>query len=404
LRAGCAGCLVSSVSQRIVACQGPIQLVTAVAVLRQHDLESPDDDGANGPIWDDHLVIMDLACPPAQEIAFVKALEQMARALRPWKSVVHLKQSSLVDSKSLGCQISTIEGLIGQKLDNVGEVYVVREWQVGNQVLFKAFPSAMKICFGDSIGIYLAPTYMMPKVGFLQSIARHLKSAAMADYENKRMPRDLEFPRVPADCYYLTLPKAFDPVPSANIKSTNVALLQQVIADLIPLLPDTVLSQLKPRLDGRRLVVLVGSNFSEQGVMTPEAEISAYIEYLSEQNLDSNSLVLLKPHPRDRVEKLRELEIALNRIFQSVFALSGDIGFFLPLEALLMNIRSVGSIDRNIDVCTFSSACLASKYILDITPRIGFGGRLVKKHFKAPFVEARLNHERQLLTACSQQF
>jgi len=147
---------------------------------------------------------------------------------------------------------------------------------------------------------------------------------------------------------------------------------------------------------------LVDSNFSEQGLMTPRAEISAYVEYLSEQNLDSNSLVLLKPHPRDRVEKLRDLEIALSRIFQNVFTLSDDIGFFLPLEALLMNIRSLGSIDRKIDVCTFSSACLASKYILDITPRIGFGERLVRRHFKAPFVEARLNHEKQLLEACGQ--
>ena len=402
MKAGCAGCLVSSVSQRIVACQGPIQLVTAVAVLRQRDLESPEGDETKGVSWNDYLVIMDLATPVTQEIAFVKVLEQMARALRPWKSVVHVKQPGLGESNSLGYRISAIEGLIGQNLDDVREVYVVREWQAGNQLLFKAFPSATKICFGDSIGIYLAPTYMTPRVGILRSLVRRLKAAFMADYENKRAPREIEFPRVPADCYYLTLPKAFDPVPSANIRSTNVALLQQVITDLIPLLPDAVLSHLKPLLDGRRLVVVVGSNFSEQGLMTPHAEISAYVEYLSEQNLDSNSLVLLKPHPRDRVEKLRELEIALSRIFQSVFTLSDDIGFFLPLETLLMNIRSFESMHGNIDVCTFSSACLASKYILDITPRIGFGGRLVRKHFKASFVEARLNHERQLLKACGQ--
>jgi hypothetical protein len=136
--------------------------------------------------------------------------------------------------------------------------------------------------------------------------------------------------------------------------------------------------------------------------MTPDAEVSAYIEYLLDQGLDPDSLVLLKPHPRDRVEKLKKLEIALAGIFGSVFTLSDDFGFFLPLEALLIDLSSTGAMDHNIDVLTFSSACLASEHILHLSPRIGFGARLVKKYFNAPFVEARLEHERQLLAACGE--
>jgi hypothetical protein len=229
-----------------------------------------------------------------------------------------------------------------------------------------------------------------------------MKSAVMA-VSDEGSSSDLEFPRAPADCYYLTLPTAFDPVPSAHVTPTNMRLLQQVVADLVPLLPDAVVSDLKRRLVGRRLVVLLCSNFSEQGVMTEGAEISAYVEYLLEQDFDPDSLVLLKPHPRDRVEKLKALEAALRRHFRHLYTLSDDIGFFLPLEILLMNLRSFGSVEGSIDVCTFSSACLASKYILDIMPRIGFGASRVRKYFNASFIEARLRHERQLLSACSQQ-
>lgn len=373
-----------------------------MAVLRQRDRESPEGNEERMSSWDDHLVIVDLASPASRETAFVNALEQMAKALHRWKSIVYLKTSSPVESASPGHRISAIEELIGTKLNNVREIYTVREWQLGNQLLFKAFPSATKICFGDSIGIYLAPTYMRPRAGRIRSFVRHLSSVFVKNSENGSSRQNFEFPRVPADWYYLTLPHAFDPVPSSKIKVTDVSFLRHTMMDLIPLLPSALISDLKKRLDGRRLIVLLGSNFSEQGIMTPEAEIAAYVEYLQEQGLDPNSLVLLKPHPRDRVEKLRKLEIALAGAFYGVFTLSDDFGFFLPLEALLIEIRSMSAMDDNIDVLTFSSACLAAKHILHISPRIGFGATLVRKYFNAPFVEARLAHERQLVAACGE--
>ena len=65
--------------QRLVACQGPIQLVTAVTVLRQRDRARADGLAA---VWQDHLAILELAVPSGQERALVDALTGMARALR----------------------------------------------------------------------------------------------------------------------------------------------------------------------------------------------------------------------------------------------------------------------------------------------------------------------------------
>lgn len=361
-------------AQRIVACQGPIQLVTAIAVLRQRDREQ-----ARAVDWDDYLAITELAAPQGQQEAFVGALRTMAGALRPWKAIMHLPQLRLLDMRSLA-------------LDDVREVYVVRHWQRSNQALLGAFPSATKICFGDSIGIYLAPTYMAPTARLVDRIGGFLRSLVVDDAGISGGPS--------ADCYYLALPGAFDPVPSNDVKATDIALLRQAVEELRPLLPRTLLADLRRHLDGRRLVILVGSNFSEQGVMSQEAEIAAYSEYLAAQRFDRNSLLLLKPHPRDRMEKVRYLESALERIFPHVVTLTDVAGFYLPLETLVLEIRSDQEQAAGIEVCTFSSACLASQYILGLRPRIGFGAQLVRKYFSRPFVAPRLHHEHQLSAAC----
>ena len=355
--------------QRLVACQGSIQLVTAVAVLRQRDREAIGGDGAG---CDEHLLITELLAPAEQEKAFVDALGTMAGALRRWKSVTYA-QNAAADAQ----------------FDDVAEVYVVREWQRSNMALLRAFPKASKICFGDSIGIYLAPTYMAPNLGWLARLAAYMRTRGRAQKA------------APADCYYLTLPGAFDPVPSRNVRQTDVALLREAFGDLRPLLPQPLLAELRRRLDRRRLVVLVGSNFSEQGVMSIDAEIAAYTEYLKQLRVDRESLLLLKPHPRDRMQKVLALETALGRSFPHIFTLTDPFAAYLPLETLLLELRAQSAAAPGVQLLTFSSACLAPKYVLDIQPHIGFGEELVNRHFGRPFVRPRVLHERQLLSACA---
>lgn len=355
--------------QRIVACQGAIQLVTAVAVLRQRDRELGQ---ASAAAWDDHLIIMELAAPAGQEVSFVNALQRMAAVLRPWKSVSYTPQP---------------HGL--ERFADAREVFAVREWQAGNQALLAAFPRAVKICFGDSIGIYLAPTYMAPTPRLLRRLA-----AAM-----RRQPAPR--PAVNADCYYLALPDAFDPVPSRNVKPTDISLLRRTLEDLAPLVPHELLTDLRGRLGRRALVVVATSNFSEQGVMSQDSEVSAYMEFLDSQKLEREALVLLKLHPRDRREKAAKIEEELKKRFAHVCTLSDALVSYLPLEVLVLKIRPSCESHLGIEICTFSSACLAAKHVLGIQPRIGFGKHTVVRHFKKPYIGPRQRHEVQLQRACN---
>ena len=360
-------------AQRLIACQGPIQLVTAVAVLRQRDRERSD---AREDAWQDHLAILELAAPSAQEKVLVDALTRMARALRRWRSVVHVTDAELEALRP--------ESL--RALDDVRELYVVREWQRGNEVLLGLFRDAQKICFGDSIGIYLAPSYMAPAPGFARGVMRFLRSSLRSGRR--------------ADRYYLALPRAFDRAPSRNVTLTDLALLREALDDLRPLLPGGIVAEIRRRAAGAALTVLVGSNFSEQGAMSMEAEISAYLDYLREHAPAGHSLVVLKPHPRDRREKTAALEGALRGLFADVLTLSDEAGLYLPLEALLLELRSGEPRPSEVVLCTFSSACLAPRHLLGLAPRIGFGERLVRSHFYKPYVPSRLRHEAQLVSAC----
>lgn len=361
--------------QRLVACQGPIQLVTAVTVLRQRDRARADGLAA---VWQDHLAILELAVPSGQERALVDALTGMARALRPWRSIVHVTDSELEALRRPECL---------RALDEVRELYAVREWQRANELLFGVFRDAQKICFGDSIGIYLAPSYMAPAAGLAQRVVRRLRSA----FGRGRR----------ADCYYLALPAAFDRPPSPDVRVTDLALLRQTLADLKPLLPAPIVAEVRRRAAGAVLTVLVGSNFSEQGAMSMEAEISAYLAYLAEHAPARRSLLLLKPHPRDRHEKTAALQGALRGLFTDVLTLSDEAGLYLPLEALLLELQCGEPRPAEVVLCTFSSACLASRHLLGLAPRVGFGERLVRSHFYKPYVPSRLRHEAQLVSACA---
>ena len=367
-------------AQRLIACQGPIQLVTAVAVLRQRDREHGD---ARAGAWEDHLAILELAVPSAQEKGLVDALTRMARALRPWRSIVQLTDAELEGLRRLPERRPAAL----RELGDVRELYLVREWQRANEVLLGVFRDAQKICFGDSIGIYLAPSYMAPAPGFARGVMRLLRSA----FRSRRR----------ADRYYLALPRAFDRAPSRHVTLTDLALLRQTLEELRPLLPGGIVAEIRRRAAGNALTVLVCSNFSEQGAMSMEAEISAYLAYLGEHAPAPRPLVVLKPHPRDRREKTAALESALRGPFADVLTLSDEAGLYLPLEALLLELRSGEPRPSDVVLCTFSSACLASRHLLGLAPRIGFGERLVRSHFHKPYVPSRLRHEAQLVSACA---
>jgi hypothetical protein len=146
--------------------------------------------------------------------------------------------------------------------------------------------------------------------------------------------------------------------------------------------------------------ILLTSNFSEAaGRMSLENEITAYREFLEAQEITKNSILLIKPHPRDSKIKLLKLKSALSDLYSSIFVLDGIL-FYLPFEIFFMEVflnpdSTKVSIPK---IFTFSSACLSLEFLFNVQCNVGFGSNIVKKYFYKEHVSSRLNHEATLLS------
>src|SRR5262249_14731364 len=128
--------------------------------------------------------------------------------------------------------------------------------------------------------------------------------------------------------------------------------------------------------------ILLSSTFSEAGSrMTRENEIAAYSEFIQSQGVPNNSVLLIKPHPRDDNFKIQQLRSALEGQFTHIIVLSEPNLFFLPFEVLFMAVFLEPAQTRDVRILTFSSACLLLQYLFNAPCHIGFGQTITRKFF-----------------------
>ena len=135
--------------------------------------------------------------------------------------------------------------------------------------------------------------------------------------------------------------------------------------------------------------------------MSSEAELVAYREFLENLQLPRESTLIIKPHPRDREEKIQELGRRLSELFDDVVLLTDPSLVFTPFEVFLIqtflgeNLRT----PRDLKIITFSTACLSLPILFNLGPIIGFGSEIVKTSFFEDYISGRIKHEHDLLLA-----
>jgi hypothetical protein len=378
--------------ERLIVCQGTAQLVTAIAALRQHETAS----GRHAPTRSrDHLLICGLAVAESQTGAFTRVIEQMAALLHPFSTVSRLSDGALEELLGKAGRASTadeIADLLRQAtgIGKVDEVFTVRDWQPCNTLALSAFPAATHICYGDSVGVYLPRGFMAGKPRALSWITHRLRR-----WISSRSAL-LAHPRV--DVSYLLLPGAFGLPPSGTVVRTQVAPLKDLFSRLGPLLDGAAMKDLRDRTAGRPLWVLIGSNFSEQRLMTPQAELAAYRAWISNLRPDPGTVLLIKSHPRDRTGKRELLEQHLRDLFGEVLSADSVGSAYLPIEAVLLDLMPIVASLRSL---TVSTACLATHFVVGSRTHIGFGDELVTKYVAADRRHERCQHEADLRRLCA---
>jgi len=396
--------------KRVVTCQGGIQLVAAVAALETREQEQQRRDVE----YEDYLVIYDLYAPDPQLPQFARAVERMARALRNWKSIAYFSREQMVEfdqqlTFATRPQVyQRIRDLVG--VDKADEIYLCRNWQFGNRLMLNVYRDALKVCYGDSIGIYFSEAYFSPAVpkngkplkatvtDQLRRIKHSLQSRLTG---NETLVRDVVLDEIQFDIGYFLLPEILGETPPMETRLVNKTTTGEIFRKLARALdPDQIAAQYG-YLATRPAVILMTSNFSEASRMSGEKELVAYREFLENLQLPRESTLIVKPHPRDGEEKVRELGRVLSDMFAHVVLLTDLNLFFIPFEVFLIQtfLGEDQTAPRNLKVITFSTACLSLPILFDIRPVIGFGNEIVRTSFFDDYISGRLQHEHDLESA-----
>lgn len=379
--------------ERLVVCQGTAQLVTAVSALREHAIRSGT--GSDRATAKDHLLICGLAVSEQQVGEFAQVIERMAALLHPFASISRLDDRTLnqmteaaqrgAGAREIAEQLQNVTGV-----SKVDEVFTVRDWQACNELALGAYPEATHVCYGDSVGVYLPRGFMAPRRSPWSRLAAQLRRW-------QRPPTGLlDSQRV--DISYLLLPGAFGAPPGGEVIRTQAATLRALFGCLAPLLDVQALEDMRRRTTGRSAWILLGSNFSEQGLMSAESEASAYREWIEGLQPEPGAVLLIKSHPRDDRGKLALLQKHLSGLFDEVWSADSVGSAYLPVEVLLLEL---GTVVANLRCLTVSTACLGTHFVVESKTEIGFGEALVARYMAPERREQRLRHESDLRRLCA---
>ncbi len=392
--------------KRIITCQGSIQLVTALSVLNYREKEQI----KLNQNYEDYLVIYDLYTPPGQIEEFANYVKKMAELAHKWKAISYINPNQFnAISKELATSsprkiYDSVHKLVGT--DSADEIYLCRNWQFGNQLLINTYQLAEKICYGDSIGIYFssnakglfAPSNSL-KLDFASYIKKQIRTVTSKVKEKLQLKTVLK--NVEFDIGYFILPDIMGELPPMKTIVLDKLELLKTFDKLRDLIDKDYISHLKAKIDSNPILILLTSNFSEAQRMSEEDEINAYRQFLSSQKIEPNTILLIKPHPRDGNIKIQRLQSALSDLFANILVLSEPHLFFLPFEILFAQafLRSDMSVRDNIKVLTVSSACLSLKLLFNVPCVVGFGEEITPQFFYEDYVDGRLEHEQYLKVA-----
>ncbi|MES1021711.1 polysialyltransferase family glycosyltransferase [Gloeocapsa sp. BRSZ] len=388
--------------KRLIACFGSIQLVTVLSVLSYREKEQQELNYQ----YEDYLVITPLFTPQGQNEEFAAFIEKMAHSMHTWKNIVYLslEQIKAITNKIDSSGFFEVSKLAHNLLcvENPSEIYLSRTWNIENQLLMNVYENAEKICYGDGIGIYFSHTAFLPQntspeaAVSLSNLYKVFKRQIKAVLPRKKKFRKQEF-----DLGYFSLPYAFGEVPPMETtildKSVYLKTFQTLRKALDNLVDADYINNLKATIQGFPVSILLSSNFSEARRMGIEQEIEAYREFLLAQGIPNNSILLIKPHPRDSKEKILQMQSSLNDLYAKIILLNEDFLFYLPFEVLFMELFLFDfTQSHRPKIFTFSSASLTLEFLFDVECIVGFGKEVIEKYFYPEHMEGRIKHEADL--------
>jgi hypothetical protein len=385
---------------RIVTCQGSIQLVSALSAMFLRDKYRLKDKYTN------ILVIYDLYCPESQIGNFIETIKLLAEKVHQWDKIVYLSPEDVAGIGKLDSSDTQeilkirVHDLISSSTTD--EIYLSSDVHPTNLLLLKAYPNAYKICFGDGLGIYIPDNYTyltrkkeatnsLQKLSFLSRISHYLQSRFTTGKDSFNIG-------------YFVFPDIYADKPKFYYKRIPKKVIQDIFSKMVSVLETSDINNVIAKLSGKSIVVLMTSNFSEAQRMSFDNELASYRRFVLESTKDRREVLIIKPHPRDSMEKILALRDTLRTDFDFVYPMVDGILPYIPFELFLLKLLKSDNFESMgvLTVYTFSTSFISLRLLYDVTTKIGYGPELVREYFYNHCAEDRINHESDLQKVATQ--
>ena len=317
--------------RRIISVQGPFNLLSVLSHLfaEQEEVVQKSDDilvvhglHAGDDTKNIHAVISDMARVWSWEkIVFLADFEKE-----------HLHNTQTID-QSL---IDKLHAAIG--VSTVDEVFIVRNWQLTNELILKAFPSANKILYGDAFGqidSYAGPRYESINEGrFLLP----LKYFPHSTEEKVIDPKFFPFQISPRHCVLKVIEKYLATSDEARAVHAEIG------------------------ADSERKIILLTKNATESKVTQLETEIAIYVDAVLKV-AQPGVEVVIKPHPREALGQSGLVQRALKDLcgIECKIVGAGSYTGHMPVEVLCFRNNFLAVIAPLVSV-----TCRQLKFLFDI--------------------------------------
>ncbi len=388
--------------RRIVAVQGAVQLVSAMAAMRISDRSQRDAEIEN------HLIVHDLSAPGDQPERFAACLHGLAKQAGEWRSMHFLPLPEMLRFqaalKNGGWDEAIKSFRATVQFQYCDELILGQNLLFINNLMSRSYPAAETACYGDGIGLNFSADYYRPAADNrpgLRAVERWIRNRIRKlqgkDVGETATPMKSNKHAVAFKKHYLLLANHFDQKLDLyeQMNASDFTQLFGLFADNLAQFAEGTCQQLEAELaKAEQVIVLLTSNFSETKRMTLEGEVACCMEMVLRQQHAKNALLIIKPHPRDSQEKIAAIEWAARKSFRSVVTLGDPWTFFVPFESVFDRFfANDPRVQRMTSVVCSSSACVSLEMLYGQKCELGFGAKNVRRHFASKWQQLRVRHE-----------
>lgn len=249
-------------------------------------------------------------------------------------------------------------------------------------------------CYGDGPGVFISDTnnvFFKPELISHKSISKKnliLNLKKFIFQRNLNLNKKSFFTKG-----YMLFSKGMDDNPEFEVYEKEIPLKNNLQKILLNIGINKILNnnlEAEEIVQSKNITILLLSNHSEAKRLEISDEISGYLDIILK---NKNSLILIKPHPRDSNKKIVLLIKKLEEYNIKFIIINNSLSKYLPAELLFEHLVSI---NKPFKVFASSTIVYTIAAFYNTNPEIGFPKEFIINNFYPNMIETRFRHDKIL--------